>query len=119
MRCATERGVPADWLGTNPRRPAIGRTQRIRWGSQHQISGAELEMGGDDEVPVVGPGKALGLARAAMVRQQMVVRVGMTSGPVGHYRRCWPGSRSRSGPHHLSGPACGLSAASAPYPPRP
>jgi hypothetical protein len=42
-------------------------------------------MGGDDEVPVVGPGKALGLARAAMVRQQMVVRVGMTSGPVGNH----------------------------------
>jgi hypothetical protein len=84
MRCAT--ASPGRLARTNPCRSHTAYS--LRFPASDQRCG-QLKVGGDDEVPVVDPGKSLGLARAAMVGQQLVVQVeaGLQAGRAPR-RRC-------------------------------
>src|SRR5215470_19921311 len=65
-----------------------------------------MVMGGDDQVPVVGPGEALDLALAAAVHPQLVKQVRPVPGPVaGHPGDADPAAARAAHPHHRPGPA--------------
>src|SRR5271166_1402356 len=69
-------------------------------------------MGGDDQVPVVGPGEPLGLALAAAVHQQRVKQVRAVAGPVArHPGDADPAATRAAHPDQRPGPARGPGAA--------
>src|SRR2546427_12623123 len=63
-------------------------------------------VGGDDEVPVAGPGEPLRLALAAPVRAQLVEQVRPVPGPVaGHPGDADPAAARAADPDHRAGAA--------------
>src|SRR5882762_7275187 len=63
-------------------------------------------VGGEDQVPVTGPGEPLGLALAAPVHQQVVVQMRPVAGPVaGHPGDADPAAARAADPHDRPGPA--------------
>src|SRR5262249_37975814 len=63
-------------------------------------------MGGDDQVPVIGPGEPLRLALAAAVHPQVVEQVRPGPGPVaGHPGDADPAARGAAPPHEGPGSA--------------
>ena len=63
-------------------------------------------MGGDDQVPVIGPGEPLGLALAAAVHPQLVEQVRPVAGPVAdHPGDADPAAARAADPDHRAGAA--------------
>src|SRR2546429_301532 len=63
-------------------------------------------MGGEDQVPVISPGEALGLALAAAVGAQLVKQVRAVPGPVaGHPGDAHPAAPGAAYPHRRAGAA--------------
>src|SRR5256885_4628627 len=63
-------------------------------------------MGGEDQVPVISPGEALGLALAAAVHAQLVKQVRAVPGPVaGHPGDADPSAAGTAHPHDRAGAA--------------
>src|SRR5216683_5738553 len=73
----------------------------------HQGRG-QLPVRGDDQVPVILPGEALGLALAAAIGAQLVEQVRAVPGPVAcHPGDADPPAARAAHPHHRAGPAPG------------